>query len=358
MKRVTISITRTHVRRLMIWPTNGSFQLLLNQVLWRAVNQCQLWCFMQYHLAVKIYLKHYFYVIITFKQFRMLGVILLHGRIRDMFCCCLLSLIDRAGMTALVLRLLFLGPKLFFLLLSIAIKDTLNLPWSHSYVYIVNYKTAHSALSKLCFIKSRCWIRRCIKNVEAKVHSSSKECYVNTVNKGNAGVDIKRSSPHLSRNLSEPLGRHRWPGNRLPPFISPLSLPHGGAQCHARPFRDVVLLYMFLSASFSPSLHCALQDWLGKPWRSCYVPVPFQFALLYCGQEVFVGPNGLPCSVSHLFIWDVVSVGDAEELSEASHLHGLYPSLCVSVQYSQAYRNMYMTRERISLSSTDKDTCN
>ena len=25
----------------------------------------------------------------------------------------------------------------------------------------------------------------------------------------------------------------------------------------------------------------------------------------------------------------IVSVGDAEELSEASHLHGLYPSLCV-----------------------------
>ena len=42
-----------------------------------------------------------------------------------------------------------------------------------------------------------------------------------------------------------------------------------------------------------------------------------------------MGPNGLPSSVSHLFVGDVVSVGDAEELSEASHLHGLYPSLCV-----------------------------
>ena len=33
---------------------------------------------------------------------------------------------------------------------------------------------------------------------------------------------------------------------------------------------------------------------------------------------VFVGPNGLPSSVSHLFIGDVVYVGDAEELSEPS----------------------------------------
>ena len=38
-----------------------------------------------------------------------------------------------------------------------------------------------------------------------------------------------------------PLGCHRWPGNQLPPFISPLSLPHWGAQRHASPFRDVVL---------------------------------------------------------------------------------------------------------------------
>ena len=44
-----------------------------------------------------------------------------------------------------------------------------------------------------------------------------------------------------------------------------LSLPHGGAQCHARPFRDVVLPSLFLSASSSPVLHCALQDCLGKP---------------------------------------------------------------------------------------------
>ena len=57
----------------------------------------------------------------------------------------------------------------------------------------------------------------------------------------------------------------RWAGNQLPPFLSPLSLPHGGAQCHARPFRDVVLPSLFLSASSSPSLHCALQDCFGKP---------------------------------------------------------------------------------------------
>ena len=77
------------------------------------------------------------------------------------------------------------------------------------------------------------------------------------------------------------------------------------------------------------SLYRALQDCLGKPCRSCYVPVPFQLASVYCGQEVFEGPNDLPSSVSNLFVEDVVSVGDAEERSEASHLHGLYPSPCV-----------------------------
>ena len=42
-----------------------------------------------------------------------------------------------------------------------------------------------------------------------------------------------------------------------------------------------------------------------------------------------MGRNGLPSSVSFLFAGDVVSVGDADELSEASHLHGLYSSLFV-----------------------------
>ena len=60
-----------------------------------------------------------------------------------------------------------------------------------------------------------------------------------------------------------------------------------------------------------------------------YMPVLFQFASLYCGQEVFVVPNGFPSSVSHLFLGDVIYVVDAEEFSEASHLHGLYSSLCV-----------------------------
>ena len=50
------------------------------------------------------------------------------------------------------------------------------------------------------------------------------------------------------------------------------------------------------------------------------MPVPFQFVSLYCGQEVFVGPNGLPSSVSHLLVGEVVSVGDAEELSESGSL--------------------------------------
>ena len=42
-----------------------------------------------------------------------------------------------------------------------------------------------------------------------------------------------------------------------------------------------------------------------------------------------MGSNGLPSSVSDLFVGDVVSVCDAEEFSEASHLHGLCPFVSV-----------------------------
>ena len=37
-------------------------------------------------------------------------------------------------------------------------------------------------------------------------------------------------------------------------------------------------------------------------------------AFFDCGQEVFVGSNGLPSCVSDLFVGDVISVCDAEEL--------------------------------------------
>ena len=43
--------------------------------------------------------------------------------------------------------------------------------------------------------------------------------------------------------------------------------------------------------------------------------VPSQFTLFDCGQEVFVASNGLPSSVSDLFVGDVVSVREGEEFS-------------------------------------------
>ena len=43
--------------------------------------------------------------------------------------------------------------------------------------------------------------------------------------------------------------------------------------------------------------------------------------------------DGLPSSVSDLFVGDVFSVRDAEEFSEASHLHGLFISM---VKYNHA----------------------
>lgn len=40
----------------------------------------------------------------------------------------------------------------------------------------------------------------------------------------------------------------------------------------------------------------------------------------FTSQEVIIWPNGLPNSVTNFFIRDVISVGDAKEFSEASHL--------------------------------------
>ena len=59
-----------------------------------------------------------------------------------------------------------------------------------------------------------------------------------------------------------------------------------------------------------------------------------------------MGSNGLPSSVSDLFVGDVVSVSDADVFSEACILFSVS---AISVQDSQAYRNMDMTRERFSL---------
>ena len=106
---------------------------------------------------------------------------------------------------------------------------------------------------------------------------------------------------HLSRSLvdrwgaTDDLATSSLHSSRLSAFLM--------AAPSIMPFRDVVLPSRFLSASSSPSLHCALQDCLDKPCRSCYVPVPFQFASLYCGQEVFVGPNGLLNFVLESFIF-------------------------------------------------------
>ena len=46
---------------------------------------------------------------------------------------------------------------------------------------------------------------------------------------------IQHLSPSPTPWSGGPLGRHRWPDNQLPPFLSSLRFPHGGAQCQAIP---------------------------------------------------------------------------------------------------------------------------
>ena len=71
----------------------------------------------------------------------------------------------------------------------------------------------------------------------------------------------------------------------------------------------------------------ALQDGLCKAGYSRDVPIPFQLPSFYCGQEIFIGPNGSLESVVDLFVDYMVLVTDAKDLSIAPHFHGLYSSL-------------------------------
>ena len=66
--------------------------------------------------------------------------------------------------------------------------------------------------------------------------------------------------------------------------------------------------------------------------------VPSQFSLFDCGQDVsgcLRGVQWLAEFCSDLFFGDVVSVGDAEEFSEASHLHGLNPVIPNGLEFGE-----------------------
>ena len=81
------------------------------------------------------------------------------------------------------------------------------------------------------------------------------------------------------------------------------------------------------------------------------MPIPSQFAFLHSGEKIFKGPNGLSDSVPHFLICNMISVGDAQESSKASHFcsYYLFSNSAVRVHVSQAYRKIEMTKDRISL---------
>ena len=61
-------------------------------------------------------------------------------------------------------------------------------------------------------------------------------------------------------------------------------------------------------------------------------------------------PDGVSNSGFHFLVGSVISVQDTEEFAETSHLQCLYPfNVCCYVQVSNAYKNMDMTMEGISL---------
>ena len=62
-----------------------------------------------------------------------------------------------------------------------------------------------------------------------------------------------------------------------------------------------------------------------------------------------MGPNGLPSSVSHLFLGDEFPVGDAGELSKESHLSS-WP-----VSFSLCLLLVSLTHRRIGIYSSSKE---
>ena len=69
------------------------------------------------------------------------------------------------------------------------------------------------------------------------------------------------------------------------------------------------------------------------------------------GQEILVGPDGLPDSVPHFFVCDVVFVRDAEKNSKVPHICGLYLLFDFSGQGPRltCVEDTVFTKERISL---------
>ena len=78
------------------------------------------------------------------------------------------------------------------------------------------------------------------------------------------------------------------------------------------------------------------------------MPIASQFAFLHSGEKIFIGPSGLPDSVPHFLICNMISVGDARK-----HLISVacifFSNSAVGVHVSQAYRKIEMTKERINL---------
>ena len=74
------------------------------------------------------------------------------------------------------------------------------------------------------------------------------------------------------------------------------------------------------------------------------MPIPSQFAFIHSSEKIFIRPNGLPGSVPHFLICNMISVGDAQKSSKVSHFCSLYLSnSAVRVHVSQVYGKIEMT---------------
>lgn len=132
----------------------------------------------------------------------------------------------------------------------------------------------------------------------------------------------------LSYSLVDLLGCQKRSSNQHPAILSDFWPPDCKVQPQARRFWDV-FPHLHLSASPSPTLHCALKE---LSWQalliSWHMAVPFEVASHSQDQQAFVGSRDFSDSAPNFVrMWSL-----PEDAQESFHLSGLYSLFYLSCQ--------------------------
>ena len=121
--------------------------------------------------------------------------------------------------------------------------------------------------------------------------------------------------------------RHQWQCDKFLPSHLIHGCLLGPAKGQVYPFLDVILPPLLLLAP--PSFPGTMQDGFGKAGWVADMTIPLQHMFLNSYQKVLKGANGCFDSAVQFFIGIMIFAWVVQDLVEASHLHGLGPSLLV-----------------------------